>query len=562
MNQNEIELSKTEKNEEYSLDQLETDLEKELGDQMADLKGLEEDMKKIGTPEALGDTVMNVVWDQFINQIGTVAGEDFIKENRGLKLDLRTSAHVQTTDNFAKGNIATHNTYIDYQERYDNWQSKLEHDENGNVKTHTTRSGREVANVKSGARSAFDQGRPTGSAENGTDMDHTVAAAEIIRDPAAQAHLSEEEQIAFANSEANLHEMDAGQNRSKGDTPMNEWLDNPNSKGQKPDEIFDISEEQKEQYREKDKEAREEYDKVKRAGEERSKKTGKQSQKDEALHIGGKALRSVLMGLLASLLKDVIRQLIAWFRSGAKNLGTFLGSVKQAIMTFVANIKQHMLTAGNTLATTIATAIFGPVISVIKKAWIFLKQGYKSVKEAIKFLKDPANKSMPFSIKMMQVGKIIITGLTAGGAIVLGEVIEKGLMTIPVFAVQIPLLGSLASIIGIFLGAVVCGIIGALALNLIDRVIAKKLKVQNREQQIAKKNDVIQTQEKIIVVSDIKAKETKQNVANDISQRHKQGAKMGKEAFSEIEESQKKTDELHDRNKDSLDDINNLLNSL
>ena len=47
--------------------------------------------------------------------------------------------------------------------------------------------------------------------------------------------------VAFANSDANLNEMDSSLNRSKGDKSMTDWLDNPNSRGQKPDEIFDIS---------------------------------------------------------------------------------------------------------------------------------------------------------------------------------------------------------------------------------------------------------------------------------------------------------------------------------
>ena len=91
---------------------------------------------------------------------------------------------------------------------------------------------------------------------------------------------------------------------------------------------------------------------------------------------------------------------------------------------------------------------------------------------------------------MLQVGKIIIGALTAGGAIVLGEVIEKGLMHIPVFNIQIPLLGSLANILGIFLGAVVAGIVGAIALNLIDKAIAKKQKLE-LQTQVALQTDVV-----------------------------------------------------------------------
>ena len=515
-------------------DDLESKLDSELEEQMADLEGLEADREKIGNPDTIGHTVMNVVWEQFINQVGVVAGEDFIKENRGLTLDLRDSAHIQTTENFAKGKIATHNDKIDYQQRYDDWQSNFMHDENGNVITHSTRTGKQEATLVSGARKPFDQGRPVGSVERGTDMDHTVSAGEIIRDPEANAHMTKEEQIAFANSEANLNEMDAGQNRSKGDKSMTDWLDNPNKNGQKPDEIFDISEEQDKKYREKDAEARAEYEKQKKEGEQRSIETGKQSQKEEAMRIGGKALRSVVMGLLASLIKDIIRKLISWFRSGNRKLSTFIDSIKKAIKSFVSNLKEHLLNAGNTLVTTIATAIFGPVIGMIKKAWIFLKQGYKSVKDAIKFLKNPANKNMPFSIKMMEVGKIVIVGLTAGGAIVLSEVIEKGLMSIPGFAFEIPLLGSLASLVGMFLGALVSGLIGALALNLIDKLIAQKLKKINTQQQIEKKNEILATQSQLNKVVEKKVENTRNDTISSIKERHAEAADIMKDSINKI----------------------------
>lgn len=329
-------------------DALEQNLESDLEEQMSDLEVLEKDWEKIGNPDTIGDTVMNVVWEQFINQVGVIAGEDFIKENHGLTLDLRNSAHIQTTENFAKGKIATHNDEIDYQQRYDGWQSNFQYDENGNVVTHNTRSGRQEATLAPGARKPFDKGRPVGSVERGTDMDHTVPAGEIIRDPAANAHMTKEEQIKFANSESNLNEMDAGQNRSKGDKPMKEWLDTPNANGQKPNEIFEISEEQDAKYRAKDEEARTEYEKQKKEAEQKSIKAGKQSQKEETFRIGGKALRAVVMGLLASLIKDIIRKLILWFRSGNRKIGTFIDSVKEAIKSFISNMKEHLLNAGNT----------------------------------------------------------------------------------------------------------------------------------------------------------------------------------------------------------------------
>lgn len=131
----------------FNLDELEASLDADLENSLTDLELLKEDREKIGNPTALSETVMNVVWEQFVNQVGAVAGEEFIRENRGLTLDLRDSAHIQTTENFEQGKIATHNSSIDYNERYDNWQSKLAHDENGNVITYTDRSGQPKARL-------------------------------------------------------------------------------------------------------------------------------------------------------------------------------------------------------------------------------------------------------------------------------------------------------------------------------------------------------------------------------------------------------------------------------
>lgn len=552
-----------------NFDELEKKLNSELEEQMADLKGLEFDREKIGNPDTIGHTVMNVVWEQFINQVGVIAGEDFIKENRGLTLDLRDSAHIQTTENFEKGKLATHNDKIDYQQRYNSWQENFQHDEKGNVITHQTRTGRQEATLAPGARKPFDQGRPVGSAERGTDMDHTVSAGEIIRNLEANTHMTQKEQIEFANSDANLYEMKAEHNRSKGDNPTNEWLDTPNRKGQKPNEIFDIPEELEKKYREKDKEARAEFERQKKEGEQRSVETGKQSQKKEALRISGKALRVVVMGLLASLIKDIIRKLISWFRSGNRKLNTFIDSVKAAIKSFLSNLKEHLLNAANTFVTTIATAILGPVIGMIKKAWIFLKQGYKSVKEAITFLKNPENKNMPLSLKMMEVGKIVIVGLTAGGAIVLSEVIEKGLMTFPVFAFEIPLIGSLASLVGMFLGALVSGLIGALALNLIDRCIAKKLKRINTQQQIEKKNEILAIQGQQNKVAAKKVEKTRNETITSIKERHAAAADIMKESISKIMRNSEdiaaepiEYTEVIDENENSFSENNDALDSI
>lgn len=548
--------------EDMDFAQLESQLEAELDSQMEDLKVLEEEHDKIGNPATIGETVKNVVWEQFINQVGVIAGEDFIRENRGLTLDLRDSAHIQTTENFEKGKIATHNDKIDYQKRYDDWQANFQRNEDGSVKMERARiTGEQQAKLKNGARQYLNG--PSGSAS--MHNDHTISAAEIIRDPEANAHLSREEQHDFATGSINYKPLDSSANESKGDARMDDWL-NHERNGQRPAERFNINEDE---LKKRDAEARAEYERIKKEGEKRSIETGKKSQREEAFRIGGKALRSVIMGLLASLVKDIIQKLVAWFRSGKRSLSTFIDSVKLAIKSFLSNMKTHLLNAGNTLITTIFTAIFGPVIGMIKKAWIFLKQGYKSVKEAIEFFKNPANKNMPFSIKMMEVGKIIVTGATAGGAILLGETIEKGLMTIPVFAFQIPLLGSLASLLGMFFGALISGLIGALALNLIDKMIAKKQRSINQSQQINKKNDIINSQEQILVVTAAQAANDKKDTAQNVMNRHQEANDIIEKSTSSVDENlnavndnEKKSEEIQTRNTSALDEIDDILNNL
>ncbi|MGN0609878.1 MAG: cation diffusion facilitator family transporter [Oscillospiraceae bacterium] len=562
-------------NENLDLDSLESLLEDELDAEMSELEFLERDREQIGNPDALGETIKNVVWEQFINQIATTAGEDFIKENHGLTLDLRSEAHIQTTENFAKGKIVTHNFQVykenddgtkvyfkdEYQKRYDDWQSNFVKDSDGKVVMHDTRIPQRDANgnvilgsdgkpvkkqvetLVSEYRKPFDDVRKsrglTGNREKGTAMDETVSVAEIIRDPAANAHMTQEERIEFDLSEKNLNEIDARWNSSKGDTPTNEWLDNTNSKGQKPQEIFDnMTDEDVEKLRQKDAEAREEYEKQKKDAEQRSIEAGKKSRKEEAFRIGGKALRAVVMQLLAELVKEIIGKLVKWFKDKNKSLDSFIESIKIAIKSFVSKLKDHLLNAGNTLITTIATAIIGPVVGTIKKVWMMLKQGWKSVKDAVAFLKNPENQNMPMSLKVLEIGKIVMAGLSGVGALVLGEVIEKGLMTIPAFAFEIPLIGSLANIIGVFMGAVVAGIIGAIVINLLDNATAKKRRELSTESQVDKGNEILKIQRELRDVAVARTEETVKNVSQIIKARHTEAGEIIKESVSEIFDSE------------------------
>lgn len=167
-----------------------------------------------------------------------------------------------------------------------------------------------------------------------------------------------------------------------------------------------------------------------------------------------------------------------------------------------------------------------------------LKQGWKSLKEAVDYIKNPQNKGKPIGILLLETGKIVIAGLTGIGAVLLGELIEKALVAIPVvgpiLAVDIPLLGSLANIIGIFLGAVVAGIIGAIAINLIEKKIETKLKSDNIDSQIESGNRIIAVQHELQAVGEAKLAQTESVVAQNIVNRHNEAAEIMNEVSEEI----------------------------
>lgn len=538
-----------EETDEFDFDELEAKLQDQLEEELAGLEFLQEEKDKIGSPDALGETIKNVVWEQFINQIASTAGEDFIKENNGLHLDLRKEAHIQTTENFAEGKIATHNTEINYQERYDTWQSNFQRNDDGSIRTKVdNRTGEEKPvlrvrdkkkdpngenyNTNYNAREYIDKGRPQGSKT--VHKDHTVSAGEIIRDAEANAHMTRDEQASFANSEKNLVDLDSRANESKGDSKMTDWLDSERN-GEKPADRFPINEDE---LRARDQEAREEYEKVKSEAEQRSIEAGKKSRKEEALRIGGKAARAIIMQLLAELVKEIIGKLVKWFKSVEKKLDTLLAALKEAISSFVSKLKTHLINAADTAATVIATAIFGPIVNTIKKVWMMLKQSWQSLKEAVAYIRNPENRGKSVGILMMEVGKIVIAGLSATGAIVLSEVIENALVAIPgagaVFAFEIPLIGSLANILGIFLGAVVAGIVGAIAINLLQKKINDVKNSEIVAAQIDRGNEALRLQHQVQAVNEVKLDHVKASTETAITERHAEAADIMRTAVENI----------------------------
>jgi hypothetical protein len=521
-----------------NFEELEEELEQELQLQLEDLAFLKEERAKIGSPDNLCETIKGVVWEQFINQIAVTAGTDFIKENHGLTLDLSNAAHIQTAEDFAQGKIATHNHISREQleqnyERYKNTSHKEFREKYVNPGMDATlpRAGKlkeqgvdTVKDIYTGRQISTETKLPNGKNNpNAAEREHVKSSAELYKDPSLQMANNNEELAAVINNPENLQGYTTKKrNNRKSDNSADEMS----------------NQDKNEHWKKADKRAEEYIEQEKKRGEERLKKEGRKTQREEAFRIGGKALRAVVMQLLADLVKEIISKLILWFKAAKRTLSMLIESLKAAILSFVSKLKEHMVNAGNTVITTIATAIMGPIVSLIKKVWAMLKQGWKSLKEAINYIRDPENKGKPIDILILEVGKIVIAGLTGIGAMVLGELIEKALCAIPgagvVFATEIPLLGSLANILGIFLGAVVSGIIGAIAINLIQKKIESKQKIENNRAQTDVGNRILKNQAKLqaVLIEDVSYTETK--VENNIEQRHKMAGNIIVEAVENI----------------------------
>ena len=519
--------------------QLENFLENNLKDVVEHIDQLDLDREKLQNNEYLQESIENIVWEQVQLQLAAQIGEEFIKENNGQTLNLRKDAHIQTAENFEKGKIATHNRDVNYQERYDIWQDNFT----------TNKKGERV--LKTDAREFFDKGRDKGS--GAVHKDHTVSIKEQLNDIEMSTFFSKEEVKEFANSSKNLHDLDASANMSKGDKTMKEFLDSERN-GLKPEERFNIDRKQLEK---DDREAREELHKRKQENKEKANQSGKKSRRDEALKVSGKALKAAIFQLLSEFLKEIIKKFIVWLGEKHKNFNSFLEKLKEAVSNFVSNLSNHILNVGKSILTMLVTSIFGTVGEVFLKIWTFIKQGWSSLKDAIDYLNNPENSSKDINIIILELGKIITAGIIATGGLALGETIGKSLITIaPPLAVEIPILGSIASIIGTFMGATVAGITGAFVLKMIDQQIVDRQIADLSSDKIDQKNEMLVIQDQLLDVKNIKLEVEKNTIINTIKERHDIAASIMKEKLSDIFTESTRDD------KSDFDEIDSLLQEL
>lgn len=504
--------------EELSIEDIEANLQAELEAQLSDLSVLEEDREKIGNPDSLGKVILDEVWTQFGNQIG-------------LDMTNETLIQAYNREHPEEYNKAIADAIMqDEKYKAANEAMKQQHQEGTLVDSYTGK---------------------TMTASDKPNLDHVVPRKELYDNVRRkQANIDTAD---LANKDENLAPTNESLNKSKKDKSNQQYVEERAQREETLRKQNESAHKKIEESNKSDVEKRLEHEKIDKRLQDKldadddlmmeadakarkaiNKDIAKGVAKQTAKKAGKDALKAMAVAALFDLLKAIMNGLVRFFKEKHKSFKLFLTEMKEAIKRFISHISSFVRTGASSLVGTVLSEIFGPVVSMFKKLASFIKQGVSTIVEAVHYLTNKENKDKPLSIKIAQVGKIVTVGLTAAGAIVGGELIEKALMQIPVMAVEIPLLGSLANITGMFLASLLMGIIGAIVINKIDQFIAKQQRNNNLNSQIDKKNEILETQDKLIDVKIQKMAKAKETASQSMFENREQALAIISEAMTTI----------------------------
>lgn len=529
--------------EELSIEDLEANLEAELELQLSDLSLLEDEKEKIGNPDNLGKVIMDEVWTQFGNQIG-------------LDMTNETLIQAYNREHPEEYNKAIADAIMqDEKYKEANKAMKQQHQDGTLIDGYTGK---------------------TMETTDKPNLDHVVPRKELYDNVRRkQAGIDTQD---LANKEENLVPTNESLNKSKKEKSNKQYVEEREQREENLKKTADAAHKKIDKSDKSEAEKRLEHEKVDKRLQDKldaddkmmmdaDTKARKAVNKDIAVgavkqtakKAGKDALKAMAVSALFDLLKSIMNGLVRFFKEKHKSFKLFLTEMKESIKRFISHISSFVRTGTSSVVGTVLTEIFGPVVSMFKKLASFIKQGVSSLVEAIHYLTAKENKHKPLSVKIAQVGKIVTAGLTAAGAIIGGELIEKALLQIPVMAVELPLLGSLANITGMFLASLICGVVGAIVINRIDQYIAKQQKNDNLERQIDKKNEILQTQNKLTDVKAEKLSKTKEQAARSIMETHEEAKNFIGEAMATIFHEEDSEEDISDRLSCTADELYKLL---
>lgn len=530
---------------EFDFEEVEGLLSKQLEESFSDLELLEKDRATISDPDSLGKIVLDEFWKQFGNQIG---------------LDMTNETLIQKYDREHPEQYKDIADSVMKDKRYkDANKAMKDHQQAGILKDEYT-------------------GKDLKLSEK-ANLDHVVSRKELFENQRRkQANLDVAD---LANKAENLKPTNESLNKSKGAKSNKEYVETREIRekslieqneraNKKVDESNKSDVEKRLQKEENDKRLNDKLaaddNLMMQADKEARKAINKDIRVNAAKEIGKKAgkdaLKAMAISALFSLLKEIMNGLIRFLKGKSKSFKGFLSEMKESIKSFFSKILSVVQTGASTLIGTIISEIFGPIVSLFKKLASLIKQGISSVIDAVNYLRDKRNKDKPFTVKVAQVGKIITVGLVGGSAIFLGEVFEKFLLTVPGMQIEIPLIGTLANMIGLFLSSLVSGLVGAIVLNLIDKFIAKKLKEEQDQQIIDKKNEIMNLQQVQLSVAENRVVALKENVMSEILENHALAKEVMRQSLNKIFEENANNSKNKSGNTENQSDLAQMQNDL
>lgn len=540
--------------ENLNYDELEELLEQQFTMEFSNLEKLELECKEISSPDKLGDVILNEIWDQFANQIG---------------LDM-------TSDTLLK----------QYNDKYPNGYTKKEATKIMKDKRYTDANNAMKIKQKSGNLKDEYTGK-TLKINDKANLDHVVPRKQIFENPWRK--IADIETSDLANKSENLAGTNESLNKSKGAKSNSEYIKNrevreKNLKEQveranKKIDKKDISDAEKQslkaenEKRLNDKLAADSKKMLK--AEKRAKKViNKDIAKKASVRIANKAgkdaIKAMFVAALFGMLKEIMNALVRFFKSKKRSFNIFLEQMKNSLHSFFKRIKDFIKVGVDSFVGSIVGEIIGAINQKLRRLPNMVKQVFGSIRESISYLSNPKNQSHSIEIKITHISKIITSGLVAVGAMFLGEILEKYLLTIPVMQTPIPFLGTIANILGMFLASLLTGILGAIIINGLDGFISRKLQEENQKQQADKKNELLRIQDIQILVAEENVAVKRNGILNKMAKNHKKLRELldsiqeefiiSKVDFKQrLSNTEEYFDEKHNELKEMQETLNNLL---
>ena len=504
--------------ENLNYDELEELLEQQFTMEFSNLEKLEVECKEISSPDKLGDVILDEIWNQFSNQIG---------------LDM-------TSDTLLK-------QYNDNKDRPKEYTKKIGEDilkdKRYTAANKAMKEKQKLGNLKD------EYTGKTLKVNEKANLDHVVARKQIFENPWRKiADINTED---LANKSENFAATNESLNKSKGATSNSDYIKNREAREKKLKDQVQRANEKIDKKNISDAEKRNlKAENNKRLNDKlaadskkmlKSEKTAKKAiNKDIAKKAsvrmankaGKDAVKAMFVAALFGMLKEIMNALVRFFKSKKRSFDAFLEEMKNALYSFFGKIRDFIKEGIDSFVGSIVGEIIGAFAQKLKKLPNLIKQLFGSIRESISYLSNPENQTHSTAIKIAHISKIITSALVGVGAMFLGEYFEKYLLTISGMQTLIPLLGTIANILGMFLASLLTGILGAVIINRLDQFISKKLIEENQKQQADKKNELIRIQDVQIFVAE-------QNVAvkrNDIFSKMAKNHQKLRELLGNVQE--------------------------